>query len=95
VIVAKKKSKSNQKPKEKHGIDLQSGSISNLNKPWMDMRTGLYFVTFASLVMFGLTAYQVTPQKGLFEGILWGLLFGAMIWAIFWGFYFLRKFLRF
>jgi hypothetical protein len=87
-VTKKKKNKANPTYKP-HGKEAQVSS--DFNKPWISLRTGLYLVTFASLVMFGLTAYQVTPEKGIFQGILWGLLFGGMIWAVFWGFYFFRK----
>ena len=53
------------------------------SSPWIKMRTGLYVVAAASILMAVLTAWQSIPAVGWVDGILYGLLFGAMIWAVF------------
>ncbi len=83
-----------QKPHPRSESKPEPAAKEDLNKPWMSMRSGLILVGLASLGMAVLTAWQVVPEKGLFQGILWGLLFGGLIWVIFWGFYFIRRFLH-
>jgi hypothetical protein len=85
-IVAKKKN-NKQKPKEQ---DIKA----SLSQPWISMRSGLKIITVTSIAMAVLTAWQVVPSKGWWEGILWGLLFGALIWAIFFGNILITRFLR-
>lgn len=67
---------------------------SDLSQPWISMRAGLIIITITSLVMGGLTAWQVIPERGWLEGILWGLLFGGLIWGIFFGNILINKLLR-
>ncbi len=68
--------------------------LASLNKPWIEMRTGVIIVAFASLGMAILTAWQSIPSVGVVEGVLWGLFFGALIWIIFFGNLLLNRFLR-
>ncbi len=82
-----KKSKKPKKQKKEEKEELA-------NQPWISMRTGIMIVSFASVAMAFLTAWQVIPSKGWLEGILWGLLFGALIWAIFFGNILINKLLR-
>jgi hypothetical protein len=88
-VARKKKSNSAKKSKNHQSVDAQIRA--EMNKPWLPMRSGLIWVAFASVLMAGMTAWQVIPEKGIVPGILWGLLFGVLIWAIFWGFYFFRR----
>ncbi len=67
---------------------------SDLSQPWISMRAGLIIITITSLIMAGLTAWQVIPERGWLEGSLWGLLFGGLIWAIFFGNLLINKLLR-
>jgi hypothetical protein len=68
--------------------------LGDLTKPWISMRSGLILIAIASVAMAVLTAWQVVPTKGLWEGILWGLLFGGLIWVIFFGNLLITKFFR-
>ena len=63
-------------------------------QPWISMKSGVKVIWVASIVMAVLTAWQVIPQRGIWEGILWGLVFGALIWLIFWGYYLFNRFMR-
>ncbi len=67
---------------------------ADLSQPWISMRSGMIIITITSLIMAGLTAWQVIPQRGWLEGILWGLLFGGLIWGIFFGNILINKVLR-
>lgn len=51
-------------------------------------------MAITSLIMAGLTTWQVSYSKGWLESTLWGLLFGALIWAIFFGNLLITRFLR-
>jgi hypothetical protein len=63
-------------------------------QPWISMRRGLVIMAITSLIMAGLTTWQVSYSKGWLESTLWGLLFGALIWAIFFGNLLITRFLR-
>ena len=63
-------------------------------EPWISMKSGLRAIWVASIGMAVLTAWQVTPERGIVEGVLWGLVFGGLIWLIFWGYYFFNRFIR-
>ena len=82
-----KKKKNKQKPKEQN-------VEKSLNQPWISMRSGMKIITITSIAMAVLTAWQVIPSQGWFEGILWGLLFGALVWAVFLGNILITRFLR-
>ncbi len=60
--------------------------------PWLKMKTGIYVVTAASILMAVLTTWQsIDGGVPVLESILYGLLFGAMVWIIF---YFSQIFFR-
>jgi len=63
-----------------------------LSQPWIQMKTGIYVVTAASILMAVLTTWQ-SLEGGLpwLDSILYGLLFGALVWVIF---YFSQLFFR-
>ncbi len=50
---------------------------------WLPTRTGLYILTFVSLVLAAWTTWQVSSALSPLESILWGLGFGASIWLVF------------
>lgn len=58
------------------------------------MKTGIRVIWVTSIIMGILTAWQVTPVKGLAQGILWGFIFGGAIWLIFWGYYYFLRITR-
>ncbi len=61
-------------------------------EPWLKMKTGIYVVTAASILMAVLTTWQsIDGGVPVLDSILYGLLFGALIWIIF---YFSQIFFR-
>ena len=83
-------------PKNKETQSKKQSKAGKLppNEPWIPMRNGVIIITLTSIVMAGLTAFQVAPARGWAEGSLWGLLFGGLIWAIFFGMILINRFLR-
>ncbi|GAB4487159.1 MAG: hypothetical protein Fur0016_18400 [Anaerolineales bacterium] len=79
---------------KKSNLKKENKPQSDLSQPWISMRAGLIIITITSLVMAGLTAWQVIPERGWLEGSLWGLLFGGLIWGIFFGNILINKLLR-
>jgi hypothetical protein len=63
-------------------------------EPWIPMRNGIIIISFTSIGMAVLTAFQAVPAKGWVEGLLWSLLFGALIWAVFFGLIMVNRFLK-
>ncbi len=63
-------------------------------QPWISLKTGRRIIGLVSIAIALLIAWQVTPQKGLADGVLWGAIFGGMIWLIFEGYALLNRFLR-
>jgi hypothetical protein len=52
--------------------------------PWIKMRTGLYVIAAASILMAVLTAWQyIEGGAGWADSIVYGLIYGVMIWAVF------------
>jgi hypothetical protein len=54
--------------------------------PWIQMKTGLYVLGAASIVMVVLTIWEsIRAGLGFGSGLLYGLIFAAVIWAVFIG----------
>ena len=64
------------------------------SEPWIPMRNGIIIISFTSVAMAVLTAFEAVPSKGWVNGLLWSLFFGALIWAIFFGLIFVNRLLK-
>lgn len=84
-------SKQSRKKKQNRAKDQAQNPVL---KPWISMKTGKRIIWVTSIIMAVLTAWQVTPVKGLAQGILWGVIFGGAIWLIFWGYYYFLRITR-
>jgi hypothetical protein len=52
-------------------------------KGWISMKSGLWIITAASIVMGVLTVTQVAPSNGLLQGVIYGVIFAGMVWVVF------------
>ncbi len=73
---------------------MQNAVQNAVMQPWIPMKAGRRIIWAVSIALAIFIAWQVTPVKGLAQGILWGLIFGGMIWLIFEGYYHLSRLLR-
>ncbi len=72
----------------------QQDPSTDINAPWLSMRSSLIIIGVLGIALAGWIAWQASAVKPLGESLLWGAAFGGSIWVIFLGAYLFNRWAR-